>query len=53
MLDYPKSDNWNDYKMNGEKVSLYDDKVLFGDSGVVFALKGDLLSMITDSPVAK
>ena len=34
--------------MNGEKVTLYDDKVLFRDTGVVFTLKGDVLSMITD-----
>ena len=34
--------------MNGEKVSLYGNKVLFTDSGVVFTLKGDILSMITD-----
>ena len=48
LLDDPDSDNWNDYKMNGEKVSLYDDKLLFRDTGVVFTLKGDILSMITD-----
>ena len=28
LLDDPGSDNWNDYKMNGEKVTLYDDKLL-------------------------
>ena len=28
--------------------ALYDDKLLFRDTGVVFTLKGDILSMITD-----
>ena len=48
MLDDPGSDNWNDYKMNREKGSLYDDKLVFRNSGVVFTLKGDFFSMITD-----
>lgn len=48
LVDDPDSENWNDFKMNGEKVTIYDDKLLFRDSGVVFTLKGDLLSMITD-----
>ena len=34
--------------MKGEKVTLYDDQVLFRDNGVVFTLKGDILLMITD-----
>ena len=48
LLDDLDSDKWNDYKMNGENFSLYDDKVVYRDSGVVFTLKGDFLSMITD-----
>ena len=48
MLDDTHSDNWNEHKMNGEKVSLYDDKLVFRDTGVVFTLQGDILSMITD-----
>ena len=44
----PDSDNWNDFKMNGEKDSLYDDKLVFRDTGVAFTLEGDILSMITD-----
>ena len=48
LLDDPVSDKWNAYKMNGEKVTLYDDKLLFRDSGVVFTLRGNILSMITD-----
>ena len=48
MIDDPDSDNWNDNKMNGQKVTLYDDKVLFRDTGIVFTLQGDILSMITD-----
>ena len=46
--------------MHREKVTIYDDKLLFRDTGVVFTLKGDILSLIndydfieTDSPDAK
>ena len=53
-------ENWNDYQMNGEKVSLYDEKLVFRDTGVIFTLKSYNLSMITvydfiktDSPDAK
>ena len=60
MVDDPDSDDWNDFLMNKEKVRVYDDKLGFRDSGVVFTLKGDILSMIndydfnkTDSPEAK
>ena len=48
LLDDLDSDNWKDYKLTREKVSLYDGKLLFRDIGVVFMLKGDFLSMITD-----
>ena len=34
--------------MHGEKVRIYDDKLLFRDTVVVSALKGDVLTMITD-----
>ena len=47
LLDDPDSDNWNDYKMNGEKVTIHDDKLIFRDTGVVCTLKGVILSMIT------
>ena len=47
-MDDPDSDNWKDYKINGEKLSLYDDKLLFRDTGAVFTSKEDILSMITD-----
>ena len=60
MLDFHDSDYWIDYKMKREKSTLYNKKLLFKDTGVVFTLKGDILSMITDydfietnSPVAK
>ena len=60
LLDDPDSDNWNDYKMNGEKGKFYDYKLLFRDTGVVFSLNGDIQSIITeydfiktDSPDAK
>ena len=39
--------------MNGEKVTLYDYKLLFRDTVVVFTLKGDILSMITEYDFAK
>ena len=48
LLDDPDSYHWNDYITNTEKVTLYDDELLFRETGVVFALKGDFLSMITD-----
>ena len=48
MLVDPDSNNWNDLKIQGEKVTIYDDKLLFRDTGVVFTLKGDILSMVTD-----
>ena len=48
MVDDPDSDDWNDFLMNKEKVRVYDDKLGFRDSGVVFTLKRDILSMIND-----
>ena len=48
LLEDPDSDNWNEYKLNREKVSLYDDKLVFSDIGLVFAVKGDFLSLLTD-----
>ena len=48
LLDDPDSANWIDYEMKREKVTSYDDKLLFRDTGVVFTLKGDNLSRITD-----
>ena len=44
----PVSENWNDFLMNKEIVRIHDDKLRFGDSAVVFTLKGDTLSMMTD-----
>ena len=48
LVDDPDSDNWNDYQMKREKVSLYDDKLVYRDTGVIFTLKNDFLSRITD-----
>ena len=48
LVDDPDSENWNDFLMNGEKVSLYDNKPIFRDTGVVLTLKGDILSSVTD-----
>ena len=60
LSDFHDSDYWNDYKMKRERSTLYDKKLLFKDTVVVFTLKRDILSMITDydfnetnSPVAK
>ena len=47
LKDDPDSDNWKVYKKNCEKVTFYNDKLLFRDSGVVFTLQGDILSTIT------
>ena len=47
LVEDPDSDNWNDYQMKGEKVSFYGDKLVFRDTGVLFTLFGDILSMIT------
>ena len=48
LLGDPDNDNCNDYKMIGEKVTLYDKSLLFRDTGVVFTLNGGNLSMISD-----
>ena len=48
LLDDPDSDSWNDYKLHRDKVTIYDVKLHFGDTGLVFTLKGDILAMITD-----
>ena len=60
LLDDPDSDNWNDYIMHREEVTFHDEKLLVRDTGVVFTLKRDILSVITDydlnktdSPVVK
>ena len=42
------SDNWNGYIMHWEKVTIYDDTLLFRDTGLVFTSKRDSLKMITD-----
>ena len=44
----PDSDKWNDLVMNGEKVTKYDDKIFFKNSGKIFALRGDVLKLNTD-----
>ena len=47
MFDPPDSDNWNGYIIHGEKLTIYVDN-FFKDTGVVFTLKTDVLSMMTD-----
>ena len=34
--------------MNREKITIYDDKLVFKSSGKSFTLRGDVLKMITD-----
>ena len=46
--DDPDSDNWNDFEMNVEKVTKYDDEIVFKNSGKIFTLRGDVLKMLTD-----
>ena len=48
LYDDLDSDNWKDYVMNGEKVTTYDDELVFKNSGKVFTLSGDVLKMTTD-----
>ena len=51
--DDPGSDNWNDYIMNGEKVAIYDDNLVFKNNGKIFTLRGDVLKTITEYKVNK
>ena len=60
MYDDPDSDNWKDYIMKRERNTIYDEKLVFENSGKVLTLKGHVLEMIieyklttTDSPDAK
>ena len=48
LVDDPDIGNWNDFLMKKEKIRIYDDKLLLRDTGVVFPLKWDIFSMITD-----
>ena len=48
LYDDPDSDNWKDYVMNGEKVTIYNHKSIFKKSGKVFTLRGDFLKLITE-----
>ena len=54
------SDKWNDYVTNGEKVTKYEGKLVFKNSGEILTLRGDVLKKVTeykinisDSPDAK
>ena len=48
MLDETDSDKWKDYIMHREKVTIYEDKLLFRNTGAVFTLKGDILWIINE-----
>ena len=41
-------DNWNVYKVNAEKITIYGDNLVFKNYGKSFTLRGDVLKMITD-----
>ena len=53
LADDPDGDVWNDYKMHGQKITIHDDKLIFRDTGVLFTLKRDILSMLTDDDFKK
>ena len=46
--DDPDSNNSSDYVLNGEKVAIYDDKLVFKKNGKIFTLRGYVLKMITE-----
>ena len=46
--DDPDSDNWKDYIMKGEKVTIYETELVFKNSAKIFTLRGDVLKKITD-----
>ena len=48
LVNDPDSDNWKDFIMNTEKVTIYDDKLLLRNNGETFTLRGDVLEAITD-----
>ena len=60
LYDNFDSDSWIEYVMNGEKITIDDDKLVFETSGRSFTLIGDNLKIftdyrfnLTDSPDAK
>ena len=60
LYDDPDSDDWNNYVMNGEKVTKYNDKLVFKIIGEIVTLKRDVLKKVSnfknntkDSPDAK
>ena len=44
LLDDPDDDNWKNSTMHREKTTIYDDKLLFEDTGVVLTLKKKIFS---------
>ena len=44
----PDSEYCNDFEMNGEKVRIYDDKLVFRNSGKNSTSRGDFLKFLTD-----
>ena len=60
LYDDPDSDKRNEYMMNVENNTIYDEKLVFKNNRKIFSLRGDVLKMITnykfnktDSPDAK
>ena len=48
LYDDLHSDNWSDSVMNGQNVTIYDDKFVFKSGGENFTLRSDGLNMVTD-----
>ena len=47
LFDDLDTNKWNDCLPNGEKDTIYDDKLVFKNSGKLFFLRGDVLKMTT------
>ena len=48
LLDDLDGENWRKFLIKKEKITIFDNWSLFRDTGGVFMLKGDILSMISD-----
>ena len=60
LYDYRDSDNWNDYILNWDEITIFDNLLVVENRGKVFNLKCDVLKIFTEykiltsfSPVAK
>ena len=48
LYDDPDFDNWKDYMMDGEKVTIYDKNLVFESCDKFSNLRRDVLKVITD-----